>query len=37
LHDTVLADELANLKVELLKGEELRPEILKAIAQRYGF
>ncbi len=37
LHDSVLADEIANLKVELLKGEELRPEILKAIAQRYGF
>ena len=35
--DSVLADELANLKIEMLKGEELRQEILKAIAARYGF
>jgi predicted transcriptional regulator len=37
LKDAVLADELANLKIEMLKGEELRQEILKAIAARYGF
>jgi predicted transcriptional regulator len=37
LRDGVLADELANLKVDLLKGEELRQEILKTIAKRYGF
>ena len=37
LKDAVLADELANLKVEMFKGEELRQEILKVIATRYGF
>jgi predicted transcriptional regulator len=37
LKDAVLADELANLKTTVLKGEELRQEILKAIAKRYGF
>jgi predicted transcriptional regulator len=37
LKDAVLADELANLKIEMLKGEELRQRILKAIAARYGF
>ena len=35
--DIILAEELANLKVEALKGEELRQRILKAIAARYGF
>ena len=37
LRDSVLADELANLKIERLKGEELRQEILKVIVARYGF
>ena len=37
LRDSVLADELANLKIERLKGEELRQEIQKAIVARYGF
>ena len=37
LTDAVLADELANLKVEMLKGEELRQRILKAITAKYGF
>ena len=37
LKDTVLADELTKLKIEMFKGEELRQEILKAIARRYGF
>ena len=37
LRDPVLADELANLKIERLKGEELRQEILKVIVARYGF
>jgi DNA-binding Lrp family transcriptional regulator len=37
LKDAVLADELANLKSEMLKGEELRQRILKAIAARYSF
>jgi predicted transcriptional regulator len=37
LKDAVLADELANLKTVVLKGEELRQEILRAIAERYGF
>jgi predicted transcriptional regulator len=37
LKDAVLADELANLKIEMLKGEELRQRILKVIASRYGF
>jgi predicted transcriptional regulator len=37
LKDAVLADELANLKIEMLKGEELRQRIQKAIAARYGF
>ena len=37
LKDAILTEELANLKVEALKGEELRQKILKAIAARYGF
>jgi DNA-binding Lrp family transcriptional regulator len=37
LKDAVLADELANLKIATLKGEELRQGILKATATRYGF
>ena len=37
LKDAVLADEVASLKVDLFKGEELRQEILKTIAKRYGF
>ena len=37
LKDAILTEELANLKVEALKGEELRQRILKAIAARYGF
>jgi len=37
IKDTGLADELANLKIERVKGEELRQRILKAIAVRYGF
>ena len=37
LKDATLAKELANLKVEGIKGEELRQRILKAIATRYGF
>jgi DNA-binding Lrp family transcriptional regulator len=37
LKDVTLADELASLKSAVLKGEELRQKILKAIATRYGF
>ena len=37
LKDAVLADELASMKTGMLKGEELRQKILKAIAARYGF
>jgi DNA-binding Lrp family transcriptional regulator len=37
LRDSVLADKLANLKIEMLKREELRQEILKVITARYGF
>jgi DNA-binding Lrp family transcriptional regulator len=37
LKDERLTDELAILKNAALKGEELRQEILKAIAKRYGF
>jgi DNA-binding Lrp family transcriptional regulator len=37
LKDVTLADELASLKSAVLKGEELRQKILKAIAARYGF
>ena len=37
LKDSALADELASLKNTALKGEELRQEILRAIATRYGF
>jgi predicted transcriptional regulator len=37
LKDAMLADELASLKIEMSKGEELRQRILKAIAARYGF
>jgi len=37
LKDSILADELANLKTTVVKGEELRQEILKATAARYGF
>ena len=36
LKDPMLAKELANLKVEGTKGEELRQRILKTIATRYG-
>ena len=35
--DAALADELANLKASQLKGEDLRKEILKAIAAKFGF
>jgi Mn-dependent DtxR family transcriptional regulator len=35
--DAALADELANLKASQLKGEDLRQEILKAIAAKFGF
>jgi len=37
LKDPVLADELANLKIEMFKGEELRQKILKTVTARYGF
>lgn len=37
LKDERLADEFAMLKNSPLKGEELRQEVLKAIATRYGF
>ena len=37
LKNEKLADELATLKNTALKGEELRQEILKTIAKRYGF
>jgi DNA-binding Lrp family transcriptional regulator len=37
LKDPVLADELANLKIEMFKGEELRQRILKTVTARYGF
>jgi predicted transcriptional regulator len=37
LKNEKLADELATLKKMVLKGEELRQEILKTIAKRYGF
>jgi predicted transcriptional regulator len=37
LKDVTLADELASLKSAVLKGEELRQKMLKAIATRYGF
>lgn len=33
--DTALADALANLRASQLKGEELRQEILKAIAAKF--
>jgi predicted transcriptional regulator len=36
LKDATLAKELANLKVEGIKGEELRQRILKTIVTRYG-
>jgi len=35
--DATLADELASLKSASAKGEELRKEIIKAIAAKYGF
>jgi DNA-binding Lrp family transcriptional regulator len=35
--DAALADELANLKSATLKGEELRKEIITALAAKYGF
>lgn len=35
--DAALADELANMKSSQLKGEDLRKEILKAIAAKFGF
>jgi DNA-binding Lrp family transcriptional regulator len=34
--DAALTDELANLKSAKLKGEELRKEIITAIATKYG-
>jgi DNA-binding Lrp family transcriptional regulator len=37
LKDEALANELARLKNEALKGEFLRQELLKAIAKTYGF
>ena len=37
LKDVALADEFASLKSAVLKGEELRQKMLKAIATRYGF
>jgi DNA-binding Lrp family transcriptional regulator len=37
LKEVTLADELDSLKSEVLKGEELRQKILKAIAAIYGF
>ncbi len=37
LKDATIAKEIASLKVECIKGEELRQRILKAIATRYGF
>lgn len=36
LNDIVLADELAKIKSNELKGEELRAEILLALGKRYG-
>jgi DNA-binding Lrp family transcriptional regulator len=35
--DAELTDELTNLKSATLKGEELRKEIIKALAAKYGF
>jgi predicted transcriptional regulator len=35
--DAALADELANMKNSQLKGKDLRKEILKAIAAKFGF
>jgi DNA-binding Lrp family transcriptional regulator len=35
--DAELTDELANLKSATLKGEELRKEIITALAAKYGF
>jgi hypothetical protein len=35
--DAALADELASLKSANVKGEELRKEIITAIAAKYGF
>ena len=35
--DAALADELANMKNSQLKGEDLRQEILKATAAKFGF
>jgi predicted transcriptional regulator len=35
--DEALAEELAKLKSKELKGEELRKEIITAIAAKYGF
>jgi predicted transcriptional regulator len=35
--DAALADELANMKNSQLKGEDLRKEILKATAAKFGF
>jgi predicted transcriptional regulator len=35
--DEALADELASLKSENFKGEDLRAEIITAIAAKYGF
>ena len=35
--DAALADELAKMKNSQLKGEDLRQEILKAIAAKFGF
>jgi DNA-binding Lrp family transcriptional regulator len=35
--DAELTDELANLKSAALKGEELRKEIITALAAKYGF
>lgn len=37
LKDATLANELANLKKSSFRGEKLRSNILKAIAERYGF
>ena len=34
--DVALSDELANLKNAALKGEELRKEIITAMAAKYG-
>jgi predicted transcriptional regulator len=35
--DAALADELANLKSANVKGEDLRKEVITAIAAKYGF